>query len=89
MLSDTYIRFTIPEEISEKHLDMIKLACESLTESYIIEDNQEFEILYFETDEGHSYEVPLSQDLTDSIVEAFETVLAPHFNNLTIEATGN
>ena len=85
MLTDTYIRFTFPDEISEQHVKMLTLSVENLTSNYLKEDT---EIIYYTTEEGHSYEVPLSKDLNEKTVEAIETVLSPHFNELTIEASG-
>jgi len=85
MLTDTYIRFTFPQEISETNLKMLTLSIQNLTSDYINEDT---EIICYTTEEGHSYEVPLSKDLNEKTVEAIETVLSPYFNELTIEASG-
>ena len=90
-LSDTYIRITLNQPLTEQEEKIISLIInECITNEFpLLEEEGIFEGLLFETEEGHSIEFPLTVDLKDHKVEQICNLLSEYIENFTVEASGN
>ena len=55
----------------------------------LLEEEDIFEGLIFETEEGHSIEFPLTVDLKDHKVDQICNLLSEYIENFTVEASGD
>ena len=91
-LSDTYIRVTLNQPVTEQQEKIISLAINEYVDSELslLEGEEDiFEGLVFETEEGHSIEFPLTVDLKDHKVEQICNLLSEYIENFTVEASGD
>jgi len=91
-LSDTYIRVTLDQPVTEQQEKIISLAVNEYVDNELslLEDEEDiFEGLVFETEEGHSIEFPLTVDLKNHKVEQICNLLSEYIENFTVEASGN
>ena len=90
-LSDTYIRVTLDHPVTEQQEKIISLVVNEYVDSELplLEEEDVFEGLIFETEEGHSIEFPLTVDLKDHKVEQICNLLSEYIENFTVEASGN
>ena len=90
-LSDTYIRITLNHPFTEQEEKITSLIINEYVDSELplIEDEDIFEGLVFETEEGHSIEFPLTVDLKDHKVDQICNLLSEYIENFTVEASGN
>jgi len=91
-LSDTYIRVTLNQPVTEQQEKIISLAINEYVDSELslLEGEEDiFEGLVFETEEGHSIEFPLTVDLKDHKVEQICNLLSEYIEDFTVEASGN
>lgn len=91
MLSDTYVRITTNNPLTEKEELLLSLIInESCHSNILFEDSTDiFEAVIYETSEGHSFEVALQHDLTDSELETICEMLDRLFSDYDIEASGS
>jgi hypothetical protein len=90
-LSDTYIRVTLDQPVTEQQEKIISLAVNEYVDNELslLEGEEDiFEGLVFETEEGHSIEFPLTEDLKDHKVEQICSLLSEYIENFTVEASG-
>ena len=89
-LSDTYIRVTLDQPVTEQQEKIISLVVNEYVDSELplLEEEDIFEGLIFETEEGHSIEFPLTVDLKDHKVEQICNLLSEYIENFTVEASG-
>ena len=90
-LSDTYIRVTMDQPVTERQEKIISLVVNEYVDSELplLEEEDIFEGLIFETEEGHSIEFPLTVDLKDHKVEQICNLLSEYIENFTVEASGD
>ena len=91
-LSDTYIRVTLDHPVTERQEKFISLAVNEYVDSELplLESEEDiFEGLIFETEEGHSIEFPLTVDLKDHKVDQICNLLSEYIENFTVEASGD
>ena len=90
-LSDTYIRVTLDQPVTEQQEKIISLVVNEYVDSELplLEEEDIFEGLIFETEEGHSIEFPLTVDLKDHKVEQICSLLSEYIENFTVEASGD
>ena len=90
-LSDTYIRVTLDYPVTEQQEKIISLVVNEYVDSELplLEEEDIFEGLIFETEEGHSIEFPLTVDLKDHKVEQICNLLSEYIENFTVEASGD
>ena len=90
-LSDTYIRVTLDQPVTEQQEKIISLVVNEYVDSELplLEEEDIFEGLIFETEEGHSIEFPLTVDLVDHKVEQICNLLSEYIENFTVEASGD
>jgi len=91
-LSDTYIRVTLDQPVTEQQEKIISLVVNEYVDSELplLEGEEDiFEGLIFETEEGHSIEFPLTVDLVDHKVEQICNLLSEYIENFTVEASGD
>ena len=90
-LSDTYIRVTLDYPVTEQQEKIISLVVNEYVDSELplLEEEDVFEGLIFETEEGHSIEFPLTVDLKDHKVEQICSLLSEYIENFTVEASGD
>ena len=90
-LSDTYIRVTLAQPVTEQQEKIISLVVNEYVDSELplLEEEDVFEGLIFETEEGHSIEFPLTVDLKDHKVEQICSLLSEYIENFTVEASGD
>ena len=90
-LSDTYIRVTMDQPVTERQEKIISLVVNEYVDSELplLEEEDIFEGLIFETEEGHSIEFPLTVDLKDHKVEQICSLLSEYIENFTVEASGD
>ena len=91
-MSDTYIRFTLDRTITEREEKIISLIVNEVAwgDFPLLEDEDDiFEGLVYETEQGHSIEFPLTKDLEESKVEQICDTLAEFVEDFTIEASGD
>ena len=91
-MSDTYIRFTLDRTITEREEKIISLIVNEVAwgDFPLLEDEDDiFEGLVYETEQGHSIEFPLTKDLEESKVEQIYDTLAEFVEDFTIEASGD
>ena len=90
-LSDTYIRVTLDQPVTEQQEKIISLVVNEYVDSELplLEEEDIFEGLIFETEEGHSIEFPLTVDLKDHKVDQICNLLSEYIENFTVEASGN
>jgi len=90
-LSDTYIRVTLDQPVTEQQEKIISLVVNEYVDSELplLEEEDIFEGLIFETEEGHSIEFPLTVDLKDHKVEQICNLLSEYIENFTVEASGD
>ena len=90
-LSDTYIRVTLDHPVTEQQEKIISLVVNEYVDSELplLEEEDIFEGLIFETEEGHSIEFPLTVDLVDHKVEQICNLLSEYIENFTVEASGD
>ena len=90
-LSDTYIRVTLDQPVTEQQEKIISLAVNEYVDSELplLEEEDVFEGLIFETEEGHSIEFPLTVDLKDHKVDQICNLLSEYIENFTVEASGD
>jgi hypothetical protein len=91
-LSDTYLRFTLENTITEREEKLISLVVNEVAWSdfpLLEEDEDIFEGLVYETEQGHSIEFPLSKDLDENKVEQICDILGEYIEDFTVEASGD
>ena len=90
-LSNTYIRVTLDQPVTEQQEKIISLVVNEYVDSELplLEEEDIFEGLIFETEEGHSIEFPLTVDLKDHKVEQNCNLLSEYIENFTVEASGD
>ena len=90
-LSDTYIRVTLDYPVTEQQEKIISLVVNEYVDSELplLEEEDIFEGLIFETEEGHSIEFPLTVDLKDHKVDQICNLLSEYIENFTVEASGD
>ena len=90
-LSNTYIRVTLDQPVTEQQEKIISLVVNEYVDSELplLEEEDVFEGLIFETEEGHSIEFPLTVDLKDHKVEQICNQLSEYIENFTVEASGD
>ena len=90
-LSDTYIRVTMDQPVTERQEKIISLVVNEYVDSELplLEEEDIFEGLIFETEEGHSIEFPLTVDLKDHKVDQICNLLSEYIENFTVEASGD
>jgi len=90
-LSNTYIRVTLDQPVTEQQEKIISLVVNEYVDSELplLEEEDIFEGLIFETEEGHSIEFPLTVDLKDHKVEQICNLLSEYIENFTVEASGD
>ena len=90
-LSDTYIRVTLDQPVTEQQEKIISLVVNEYVDSELplLEEEDIFEGLIFETEEGHSIEFPLTVDLKDHKVDQICNLLSEYIENFTVEASGD
>ena len=90
-LSNTYIRVTLDQPVTEQQEKIISLVVNEYVDSELplLEEEDIFEGLIFETEEGHSIEFPLTVDLKDHKVDQICNLLSEYIENFTVEASGN
>ena len=82
----SYIRFTA-NNLSEEQVDAIVSAVDLFCET-VINENDDGDCTYYETELGQSFEFALAEDLDERVVEAIIYCVAPHVSDITVEATG-
>ena len=90
-LSNTYIRVTLDQPVTEQQEKIISLVVNEYVDSELplLEEEDIFEGLIFETEEGHSIEFPLTVDLKDHKVDQICNLLSEYIENFTVEASGD
>ena len=82
----SYIRFTA-NNLTEEQVDTIVSAVDLFCET-VINENDDSDCTYYETELGQSFEFALAEDLDERVVEAIIDCVAPHVSDITVEATG-
>ena len=82
----SYIRFTA-NNLTEEQVDAIVSAVDLFCET-VINENDDSDCTYYETELGQSFEFALAEDLDERVVEAIIDCVAPHVSDITVEATG-
>lgn len=82
----SYIRFTA-ETFNEHQVEALSALIEMFCEVVINEDD-DTDCTYYETELGQSYEFALPKDLDEAVVEAIVDSFATWHEDFTVEATG-
>ena len=82
----SYIRFTA-NNLTENQVHAIATVVDLFCETMINEDD-DADCTYYQTELGESYEFALTQDLPERVVEAIIDSLGAHIEDFTVEATG-
>ena len=82
----SYIRFTA-ESFNERQVEALSTLIEMFCDTVINEDDDS-DCTYYETELGQSYEVTLCEDLDEAVLEAIVDSFATWHKDFTVEATG-
>ena len=82
----SYIRFTA-KKLTKEQVDTIVSAVDLFCET-VINENDDGDCTYYETELGQSLEFALAEDLDERVVEAICDTLGAHIEDFTVEATG-
>ena len=82
----SYIRFTA-DNFTEDQAAILSAVVELFCETAINEDD-DADCTYYETELGQSYEFALAEDLDERVVEVIIDSLNDYLEDFTVEATG-
>ena len=91
MLTDTFIRVTFPNELSERDERLVSLIVTESIADYMVlsEDSNLVEAAIYETEQGHTMEFPATTDISDTDAEKIFEGMSKFFQDFELEVSGN